>query len=188
MHSLMSAPRRVRLRAATDSLHRRIDEKVGRAGFLKTIEGYRDYLLRTYAARAAVEAALDPNAAERLYPDWPERRIAEALECDLDDMGVKERPVIRPMRGALGEGGILGALYVLEGSTIGARWIAREVEKLGVVADNGGRHLSVQAANPRAFRLFIDILEAARLDADAEAECVAAAIDTFSCFQRAYAG
>lgn len=187
LHSLMPAPRRLRLRAATDDLHQMLDARVSNASFLATREGYCDYLLRTYLARSAVEAALDRSGAQNVYAAWPDRRIGAAMALDLDDMGI-ELPVEPPaLEMTLGEGGIWGALYVLEGSTIGARLIAREVEKIGMTDGHGARHLSVQAANSRAFRQFIDVLEAATLDADGEAECTSAAIETFSCFQRAYA-
>ena len=80
----------------------------------------------------------------------------------------------------------LGVLYVLEGSALGARLLLRRAEALGMNSKFGARHLALQTAMPTAWPNFLSILEAASLDIAQEAECVGAAIATFTLFERAY--
>lgn len=183
---MVPTTRRARLKAATESLHSRLDAHVDEAGFLKTMDGYRDYLLRTFHARVAVEAALDRSGAERLYPAWPARRIGDALRRDLADLELAAEAGPAPSRETMGTGAMLGALYVLEGASIGARVIARRAAALGVGPGHGARHLHAQADDAQAFRSFLEVLEGVELDERGEAECERAAIATFESFERSY--
>lgn len=182
----MLADRRARLRAATDVMHRRLDAHVEKGGFLDSIAGYRDYLGRTLRVRRAMEGILDVSGAASLYPAWPGRRIAHAVASDLADLGGVDETESVLETGRLGRGGVLGALYVLEGSSIGARLIARRVAALGAAAERGARHLDLQAADTKAFQAFLVILENTRLESGEETECMASAIDTFTRFEHAY--
>lgn len=173
------------MKAATDVLHQRIDARVGRAHFLTSLQGYGDYLARTLQARRRVEALLDRSDAAAIYPAWPDRRLADAMRQDLRALGLPEPANDDSAREPLGVGGVLGALYVLEGSSVGARYIARQVAAMG--CDTGTRHLALQTADPAAFRAFLTLLESQPLDPAAEAECLAAAVNAFSCFERCYA-
>ncbi len=83
-------------------------------------------------------------------------------------------------------GAILGALYVLEGSALGARVIASRIVDLGVNAEFGGRHLNQQIADGRSWGAYLDILEHARLNAEEENDCVSEALATFDCFIQHY--
>lgn len=180
--------RRTRLKVATTPLHKRLDSQIAQSGAFKSLDGYREYLSLTFNARKSMEDLLDRSQAQNLFPCWPQRRIADILRLDLADLGVK--PPLSPVssRGSLDKGGVLGALYVLEGSAIGARWIKRLVEPLGAGPSHGGRHLISQISMPGAFNNFLDILEKAELTAQQEEECLAAALYTFERFERSYAG
>lgn len=179
--------RRSRLKAATDPLHRRLDERVAGAGFFASLDGYRVYLRRTFAARQALEAVLDRSAATAIYPDWPRRRLAGLLRRDLEDLGDEAPLGVHSTEEHLGTGGVLGTLYVLEGSSVGARLLARDAAALGLAPEHGARHLHAQTADSKAFRTFLHILESTELDAEHEEACLSSAIATFACFERCYA-
>lgn len=185
---MLPTKRRIRLKAATDSLHRRIDGQISRGSAFASLSGYRDYLSRTLTARREVEDLLDRSQAQRIYTAWPRRRITDVLTQDLEDLGAPEVKAQQPARAPLGEGGVFGALYVLEGASIGARLIARKVEHLGAHGRLGARHLVAQTSEPDAFRKFLELLEAAEMQGDQEAECLSAAVFAFECFDRSYAG
>ena len=80
----------------------------------------------------------------------------------------------------------LGALYVLEGATLGGQVLRREMaQRLGVNADNGGAFLDVYGAETgRRWKDFLDYLGRLPLDSPAKQRAVDAAHSTFSCFEQ----
>ncbi|NWE37249.1 biliverdin-producing heme oxygenase, partial [Pseudomonas gingeri] len=80
----------------------------------------------------------------------------------------------------------LGALYVLEGATLGGQILRREMaQRLGLDADNGGAFLNVYGAETgRRWKDFLDYLSRVPLDAHAKLRAVNAARSTFSCFEQ----
>ncbi|MGF6097596.1 biliverdin-producing heme oxygenase [Pseudomonas sp. 18175] len=80
----------------------------------------------------------------------------------------------------------LGALYVLEGATLGGQVLRREMaQRLDVNAENGGAFLNVYGAETgRRWKDFLDYLGHLPLDALAKQRAVEAARSTFSCFEQ----
>ncbi len=80
----------------------------------------------------------------------------------------------------------LGALYVLEGATLGGQVLRREMAlRLDVNADNGGAFLDVYGAETgRRWKDFLDYLGRQPLDPGAKQRAVEAARSTFSCFEQ----
>jgi heme oxygenase len=79
---------------------------------------------------------------------------------------------------------LLGTLYVLEGSALGARVLYQRAQALGLTAQFGARHLARQASRIEDWRAFLDILEAAdsfdiERAADASLAAFAIAADAF---------
>jgi heme oxygenase len=77
----------------------------------------------------------------------------------------------------------MGTLYVLEGSSLGARMIFRHVRQLGLDERHGARHLSKQADAATNWREFLLLLE--RFECTAPAALAAAANAAFSSAERA---
>jgi heme oxygenase len=184
--------RRFRLKAATRIAHERVEEIVGAAGMFADIEGYRRYVVATYAARADIERELDAGGAQRLFPAWPRRRLTALIAADLADLGMQAPARLRETtRRGTGAGpsapDLLGQLYVLEGSSLGAQILVRSADSLGVSATFGARHLHRQAGETGAWRAFCDVLEGADLSAAEESRMFAAAERTFDRFANAYA-
>jgi heme oxygenase (biliverdin-IX-beta and delta-forming) len=182
--SRRTGSRRAHLKDASASLHGQLDQRVSE--LLESRAGYCEYLQRMHQARQVAEALLDDSDAETIYPGWHQRRIAGALQCDLTDLG---QPVIRVdaarIRPRLSPAGVLGALYVLEGSALGAKFIARRVQELGFTAGFGARHLDILAGGG-SFARFLALLEDAPLDEAADEDCVGAALGTFRLFDRTF--
>ena len=80
----------------------------------------------------------------------------------------------------------LGALYVLEGATLGGQVLRREMaQRLDVDAENGGAFLNIYGAETgRRWKDFLDYLGHQPLDACAKQRAVEAARSTFSCFEQ----
>jgi heme oxygenase len=186
IHERAAASRRWRLKQATQAAHERVEALVGRAGMFASDEGYLRYLQATYRAREGVERQLEAAGAAALSPDWERRRLSQALSDDIRDLGgdLPADALSQPAIGSRAE--LLGALYVLEGSALGARLLVKSAEALGYTARSGARHLHQQAGDGQAWRSFLALLAAEDMDEAQETACAAAANATFEAFALAY--
>lgn len=113
-----------RLRAATTESHAALDARV--SGWrIGTPLGYGAFLSASAAALAPLELGLERAGVADWLPDWDHRARRDALARDLAALGLdapSSRAAAVPSRdfGA-------GLLYVLEGSRLGARFLARQV-------------------------------------------------------------
>ena len=116
------------LRDATAADHARLDARLG-ALDLCTMAGYRRFLEINAAAVLPLEQSLLAAGVRELLPDWDDRSRTGALLADLARLrGVPRRldaPDL-PDRFAM-----LGTLYVLEGSRLGAAYLLRTVRQCG---------------------------------------------------------
>ncbi|WP_454718407.1 biliverdin-producing heme oxygenase [Caulobacter segnis] len=119
---------RDRLRAATSEDHAALDAVV--AGWrIETPIGYGAFLSASYAALAPLELALEKAGVAEQLPDWPQRARRAALAADLAELGL-EAPSFEPAEVTSPEAAA-GLLYVLEGSRLGAKFLARQVRAAG---------------------------------------------------------
>jgi heme oxygenase len=177
----------MRLKDLTAAAHARLDTHVDQAGFFASQRGYRQYLLATWHARADLEAQLDRSNAASVFPLWPQRRLRDLLLRDLADIGPPDHErAATPEDPPLHVAAMLGTLYVLEGSALGARLIERRVAHLGMTAEFGARHLARQTTRNAAWASFLEVLEQTVLPSEREDDCVSSALATFDRFERAY--
>ena len=126
--SLTDTSLRDRLRASTSNDHAALDAVV--SGWrIETPLGYGAFLSASAAALAPLELALERAGVAGWLPDWPQRSRRVAVTRDLAALGLEVPPfraasVPSPEFGA-------GLLYVLEGSRLGARFLARQVQAGG---------------------------------------------------------
>lgn len=179
--------RRFRLRNATRGEHARLDALITDAGFLTNRSRYLAYLSATLSAREAIERALDTVDAVRVYAVWPQRRIASHLRLDLRDLGHAAALPSEPSDFKVsGRAGIFGALYVLEGASLGAQLLQKAVLALGMDAAFGARHMAMQTADSSAWLRFTTLLDTADFDGPDEAECAQTAAQAFERFEQVY--
>lgn len=173
--------RRFALKAATDAAHTRVEDVIRTAGLFDSIAGFRRYLAATWTLRIRLERQLDVSGAGELWPLWPTRRVADLVARDLADLGGSPGDLPRgPMR-ILPQPELLATLYVLEGSSLGARVLVKSVAELGLSASHGARHLYAQAGDAASWRSFVALLESAP-----KAPCHATARAVFDRFADAY--
>ena len=113
------------LRASTAGLHAVVDARF--APMLDAGEaGYRSFLLATAAAVFPLEQSLLAAGVGALLPDWTRRTRAAALRADLTDLGITDvaAATAPPLAGAAR---MFGALYVLEGSRLGAKLLVPDL-------------------------------------------------------------
>jgi heme oxygenase len=181
--------RRHRLRDATRDSHKRVDDLVQAAGFLACRERYPAFLQGSWFARVRLERILDEYQAIRLFHQWPKRRIAELLRRDYRDVTGRDLDEIGSPPAAvplLSSAELLGILYVLEGSSLGARLIARTATSMGFGPTWGARHLARQNESQDAWTSYLAKLEEYPMSDTDEERCVSAASQTFRLFEQAF--
>jgi len=114
------------LREATAPDHKRLDGLLA-ALDLQRITGYRRFLEINASALLPLERALVAGGVSELLPDWERRARAEAIRADLAAVGGTARPLAQPNLDTRFD--LLGTLYVLEGSRLGAAYLIRSVQR-----------------------------------------------------------
>ncbi|WP_086619125.1 biliverdin-producing heme oxygenase [Erythrobacter tepidarius] len=119
---------RSHLRAATLAAHDLLDRAMQAASGWRTREDYARFLELQHAARAPLEDWIDAHAPEDLRPPRQTRLIAH----DLAALGkAPPAPAHLFSLGEAGTGHALGVAWVLAGSALGNRSIARQVRRIG---------------------------------------------------------
>ena len=176
----MAGERRWVLRERTAEAHAAVDAAIG--GFTDRAS-YERYLQQIYAFRMPIERALDTLHWPSRLGGWRAKAIGHLIEADLADLGLPIPPV-EASDLALDGDGLLGVLYVLEGSSLGSRLLYKRAETLGFSANYGARHLA-HASGPESWRDFLGVLETQHeLDLD---EATAASLATFRAAEAAFA-
>lgn len=128
------------LKTATAGHHARVEAAMPSLDEMATPAGYAAALRALHGFHSAWEPAIwrDPGVeAAGLLP--AERRKLPLLERDLAALEVE--PCAPPEAAAADTAAALGALYVLEGATLGGRVIQRRVAGvLGVTPERGGAY------------------------------------------------
>ena len=150
-----------RLKQETHALHERLDTGIaGREPFADRSR-YAAFVEVQYRFYAAIEPLYRDPALGALIPGLAARSRLAAARLDLADLG-RPVPEVEPLPIGGREG--LGWLYVSEGSTLGAAFLLKAVEAIGLGEAHGARHL---AASPegrgRHWREFKDALNAVPL-------------------------
>ncbi len=178
------------LRAGTAELHIALEKRLpffsdtlDKHAFVRLMQAYYGFYL-------PLENALQNSGSIPGDFDLQPRLKAPTLRADLQALGMdaealqslpqcEQLPVIDS--GAT----CLGALYVLEGATLGGQILRREIAtRLGLEADNGAAFLDIYgAATGRRWRDFIEYLSSRPMSAEERAAVVGAAQSTFSCFE-----
>lgn len=156
------------LRERTGPLHARLDARLQLFTHVQTREQYREHLHRFYQILRPVEAALEQFPEWKKFGiDWSERRKSALLQADLAALGLSPETIANSRPAAelppvknFAES--VGSLYVLEGSTLGAQFIAKHFgEKFGLTADTGMSFHTGYGANTGAkWKSFCAALEA----------------------------
>lgn len=169
-------PARAALRAATAAAHARVDAAFG--GFdLCDRTQYAAFLAAHAEALAPIEDALDAADTVRLFADWPDRRRGALLREDLAMLGHRAAPPL-PAPLLAGDAAIAGTLYVIEGSRLGGRFLARSLPS--------GFPRAYLSADQRAekWQQLLDHIDDLLQDAPALRSAEEAALAAFSRFER----
>ena len=168
------------LRRETAADHAHVD-----ARFSALISGgaasYGEFLRLSAAGIYPVEQALIAGHVERLLPDWDARSRKAALSADLRELGIKD-PLLSRLPPLRGEAQQFGALYVLEGSRLGARLLVRQLQAAPDPPPRRAMRYLLHGEGQRLWRSFLDKLELSAAVKRSPADLIAGARMAFACF------
>ncbi len=191
MQHLPTVSARIELRDATAAVHLRLHRvpvfAALAAGQLER-NAYLALLGRLYGFHHPLEAAVAQAGPPGLEPaQW---RRAHLLRSDMAALGEADAAIDRLPRHAAPDGDwsparAMGWLYVIEGSTLGGRQLARQLDHLLSASDAAGRSFLRAGTdqNHVRWRDFCTALDACGADSAPRAEMVAGAIEAFDCFE-----
>jgi heme oxygenase (biliverdin-IX-beta and delta-forming) len=174
LENSLEASRAKRLKAATNETHGRLDESIMAQKPFASRERYGLFVTVQQQFHRDIDALYSNPTVARLLPDLATRRRLPLIEQDLRDLGIV--PVVIGGEAVfradadIDVPAALGWLYVTEGSNLGAAFLLKEAEKLGLSETFSARHL---AAAPEGrglhWKTFTAALDAIELT-DAEDE------------------
>lgn len=174
---------RHRLRIATGPAHRRLDMRLDRFD-LSRLTDYRQFLAINAAALLPLEDALLDAGVIEEFPDWPQRSRTAAILSDLARLDSKPQPLRQAA--PLDSDGVLGTMYVLEGSRLGAKILLRTVTNSSDPLVAGTTEYLRHGAGQDLWRSFLVTL-GKYAPVSSEAGVVNAALRAFTLFDEAAA-
>jgi len=150
-----------RLKQETHAQHERLDTGIAGRDPFATRERYAAFVEVQYRFYAAIEPLYRDERLQALVPGLASRSRLAAARLDLVDLG-RPVPEVEALPISHREG--LGWLYVSEGSTLGAAFLLKAVEAIGLGEACGARHLAAAPeGRGRHWRDFKEALNAVPL-------------------------
>lgn len=182
-----------RLRAATSSAHRELEQIPISAALLQptlTDAVYFEYLSLMHDIVADAEQhiftqlpAYIPDAQKRLKTKW--------LDRDLAFGGLKPQAKAYPLsaKGPFSDAFAMGIFYVIEGSTLGGRFILRNVQEiLGRDQNNGAAYFYAYGNHTGSYwKNFLESLTQYAADFDQQQEIIDGAVFAFEAIHQHFA-
>ncbi|MBD8892159.1 biliverdin-producing heme oxygenase [Roseibium litorale] len=169
--------RRKLLRDHTNHLHKKLDDNVGPLG---SNEQYLRYLHGMLQFRHPLEQQIAASKIPAEFDDFVPSMISEEIESDLRSLDTKPiflpASITEPQPFELSQ--LLGVLYVLEGSSLGAHFLVKQAHQLGFGEANGASHLAKQTSRKGNWKAFCALLE--QIETIDEKAMTSAARTTFS--------
>jgi heme oxygenase (biliverdin-IX-beta and delta-forming) len=172
---------RERLRDATAAAHRELDAQLSSFD-LSDFSGYRRFLQASAGALLPLEAALIDAGVAEMFPDWPERARSSAIADDLGRLGGAAQSTVT-VPPPLTRSRVLGTMYVLEGSRLGAKFLLKTVADAGDSRISGATAYLNHGAGKRLWQSFLAKL--ASEETCNEDEVIDAARIAFAAFEQA---
>lgn len=166
---------RTALRNHTAETHQQLDDSVGS---FTTADQYRSFVLSSFRFRQVAEPACAGSVL------WAPQSLVDDLARDIEDLNLSVPSALLLTLDFETTSAKVGALYVLEGSSLGARLLLRRAERLGFSDTHGARHLARQTNDMNRWKAFLELLDREELD---HAAAVAGAQTMFECALAIYA-
>ncbi|WMO15725.1 biliverdin-producing heme oxygenase [Pseudoalteromonas piscicida] len=180
--------RALKLKASTADLHDSIDSSIMAKDPFASIERYLQFLTLQYLFLNDVAALYEHRELSMHIDDLKSRRRLGLLEQDFADLRhTLPVPSLSPfITTSTDFATALGALYVVEGSKVGAAMLGRQVqERLPVTGEYGARYLAGPGAGRgSAWRHLIQFIDMVELTSTQEDALIIGARQAFMRFQQ----
>jgi heme oxygenase (biliverdin-IX-beta and delta-forming) len=179
----------VRVKDATRMQHQRLESLLPLSSERLTLESYRELLVAFFGLFRLIETAVGRvHFPEEL--ELPRRRRSQLLQRDLLALGLSEQEINRlpcplDMPSITGSASALGAMYVLEGSTLGGQYVAKIVhDRLQLSEQTGCSFFSSHGQDVGSmWRKFCTFVRQNVVAPEAQEQFVASAQSTFAAFE-----
>ena len=180
--SLTEPGRCKRLKAASSQAHDNLDQRVMAARPFESRERYGRFLQVQHRFHGSLVAMYRDEQLNLLLPGLAQLSRLAAVEHDLSELGLPVPALPRQVCASPAQA--LGWLYCSEGSNLGAAFLLKHAQRLGLDAVLGARHLAPPPqGRALPWRQFVARLDSLSLNAQEEAEMVAGAIAAFGSYQ-----
>lgn len=173
------------LKAGTRRNHDTVDTLVMQARPFESLVRYGCFLHVQHRFHGAINTLYDDITLNRLLPGLSELPRFEAVCADITDLGLP-LPPMPPAVATTSTHAALGWLYCSEGSNLGAAFLFKETQQIGLNGENGARHL---AAHPDGrglhWRQFVTLLDGLELCESKRDEAVSGAVAAFDFYRAA---
>ncbi len=179
-----SAPGRCkRLKTASSSDHDTVDQLVMSVRPFEDRERYVRFLTVQHRFHGSLQALYHDPSLNRRLPGLDLLSRFDAVQQDLRDLGVAVPPAPAPVEATFAQA--LGWLYCSEGSNLGAAFLFKQTQRLGLDAERGARHLAPHP-DGRAlhWREFVAGVDGLALSEAQEAHAIEGAIAAFDSYRR----
>lgn len=185
VQNLPELPLSKRLKAGTTRDHDSVDNLVMGSRPFENNERYAYFLRLQHRFHGVINWLYQDAELNQLLPGLHELPRFEAVCADLVDLGLPVPTEPQPVRPS-SPYAALGWLYCAEGSNLGAAFLFKQTQKIGLDGERGARHL---AAHPdgRAphWRQFIAQLDALELTPTQANEAIQGAVEAFNYYRAA---
>lgn len=146
---LTTATLSTRLKQGTSSTHESLDKRIMRAEPFSNLERYADFLKVQYVFHWVSEPLYTNEALIKWIPNITTGCRLQQVIQDCHHAGISDQTLAKLSENvdklAINDIRSLGWLYTIEGSNIGAAFLFKFAQKMGLDKHNGAMHL---AANP----------------------------------------
>lgn len=171
-----------RLKAATHREHDSVDQLVMAAHPFEDRARYGRFLLVQHHFHGSLHGLYEDPHLNAWLPGLSSLSRLAAVEQDIRDLG--QLPPALPARVKVDPAQALGWLYCSEGSNLGAAFLFKHTQCLGLDESLGARHL---AAHPQGraqhWKAFVSAIDGLALDEQQEADVIAGAIAAFEAYR-----
>lgn len=183
-----------RLKQATAIDHQAVEDRVDLMGIV-SLARYQRVLVAFHGFWPGIEVRINAALPSDLQVEWTQRWRAARLSADLLVLGGESPtaaaalPVCKDWPAITNQAEALGALYVVEGSSLGARHISRHLQaRLGLDAASGASFFAGHGEQTGPWWLrFKAVLAQGVTTPEQQALAVQGACQTFACLNRWFA-
>ncbi|AIZ31789.1 biliverdin-producing heme oxygenase [Pseudomonas parafulva] len=177
------ALRSQRLNQVTHAPHTELDALVKSHAPFDSRDSFARFVVAQYLFQSELQALYNDPALISLFPDLAARCRAEQARLDLADLNTAVPSAVPGAVTAPTLGQALGWIFVSEGSKLGAAFLIKRAQALGLSDSFGARHLGEpEGGRAEGWKQFIRTLDGLQLSPEQDVAAERAAVAAFERF------